>query len=457
LALSEQDSLDIAALSRPLFFSALVVIGFANGISEKAYAAIDENGLFAAVFGLFGVSILLWGGCIAALILLMREPAAGPLRGGDYAVGLFAALAFVAPIPSLGWLGLCLIAIYLRATAPEGPTRRAAAIVFALTLPLFWTRLMFAAFNDTILRIDATIIGLIVGTTPQGNVVPFADGSGAMFIAPACSSVTNLSLALLGAAIFVNLRSGRWTLAALGWAAASAAAVVAVNVTRISLIGFYPSHFDLLHGPIGAAVAECLALAAIVVIGYHKIGNDVPAAADTPLAKAGAEVGFRTASGMTYRMLGLAVAFAALLLASLAGKVAGLGVAKEVPPDEVTPAVAFIKGRGLELQPSDPMSSPFWIVGTRGECRARVTIVPPEGWARAIIAEQTAGDRLAYAFDGRIFDQQPVARTMIENYRRRLIRYLGYSEPSLEVRAIALSPNCPSDLLRPEDARLLSN
>jgi exosortase/archaeosortase family protein len=152
--------------------------------------------------------------------------------------------------------------------------RRAAAILFALTLPLFWTRLLFAAFNDSILRLDANIIGLVVGTTPEGNVVPFADGSREMFIAPGCSSLTNLSLALLSAAAFVNFRGGRWSRATLAWSAASAVAVIAINVTRISLIGLYPSHFDLIHGPAGAAVADCLALAAIVLIGYHRIGHD---------------------------------------------------------------------------------------------------------------------------------------------------------------------------------------
>ena len=176
----------------------------------------------------------------------------------------------------LSWLGLSLIAVYLRATASHTMMRRAAAIVFALTLPLFWSRLVFAAFSETILGIDAQLVGWLIGTATTGNVVPFADGSGSMFIAPGCSSVANLSLAVLSAAAFVNLRSGRWSPSALAWTAASATAVVAINVTRIGLIGVYPAQYDLIHGPVGAAVADGLTLLAIVGVGYHRIGHDAP-------------------------------------------------------------------------------------------------------------------------------------------------------------------------------------
>ena len=49
-----------------------------------------------------------------------------------------------------------------------------------------------------------------------------------------------------------------------------------------------------------------------------------------------------------------------------------------------------------------------------------------------IVAEQTEGEHLMYAFDGRLYAQQPVMRTMLENYRRRLVRYFGYRPPILK-------------------------
>lgn len=264
-----------ASVSRPLFFAALVAIGFANGISEKVYRSVADGGFATAVSVTFDISVILWGACLAALATLVRAPA-DPFRRSDYAIGFLAGLIFLAPVPAASWLGLSLIAVYLHATASHAMMRRAAAIVFALTLPLFWSRLVFAAFSETILGIDAQLVGWLIGTATTGNVVPFADGSGSMFIAPGCSSMANISLAVLSAVVFVNLRSGRWSLSTLTWTAASVAAVVAINLTRLSLIGVYPEQFQLIHGPVGAAVANCLTLLVIVSIGYHKIGHNAP-------------------------------------------------------------------------------------------------------------------------------------------------------------------------------------
>ncbi|MEQ1955524.1 hypothetical protein [Mesorhizobium sp. CN2-181] len=189
-------------------------------------------------------------------------------------VGGLAGLSFLAPVPALSWLGLCLIALYLHSTASEAIMRRVAAIVFAMTLPLFWARLLFVAFSDTVLGIDAKLAGWLIGTTPQGNVVPLANGAGSMFIAPGCSSVANLSLAILSATVFLNLRGGRWSPAALAWTASSAIAVVVINVVRIGLIGIYPAQYELIHGPVGASITNWLVLAVVFGIGYHKIGRD---------------------------------------------------------------------------------------------------------------------------------------------------------------------------------------
>jgi hypothetical protein len=259
--------------ARPTFFAALVAIGFANGISENVYRAVAGNGLATAASNTFDVSVILWGACAAALLALFRTPAE-EMRHNDLAMASLAGLAFLLPVPAVSWLGLCLIALHLHVTASDKAARRAAAIVFALTVPLFWARILFAAFSDILLHADARLVGWIVGTEPVGNVVPLADGSGSLFIAPACSSLANLSLALLSATVFINMRCARWTPASFAWALASAAAVVAINITRIGLIGLYPSLYALIHGPVGATIAGWLTLIAILAIGYHRIGCD---------------------------------------------------------------------------------------------------------------------------------------------------------------------------------------
>lgn len=265
-----------APLTRPDLFAGLTVLGFLNGISEKVYRSVIDFGAAGAALQTFDVSLILWGACVAAVVLLLKADRAEPIGRRDLAVACLACLAFFLPVPAASWLGLCLLGWHLWATAREETVRRAAAIIVALTIPLFWARLLFAALSDTILHIDASLVGWVIGTVPTGNVVPLADGSGSLFFAPGCSSVANLSLALLSAAVFVNLRSGRWSPAFVAWAVASAAGVVALNVGRISLIGLFPERYDLIHGPVGAAVDGWLTLGVILLVGYHRIGRDAP-------------------------------------------------------------------------------------------------------------------------------------------------------------------------------------
>ena len=158
---------------------------------------------------------------------------------------------------------------------------------------------------------------------------------------------------------------------------------------------------------------------------------------------------------MMMRLSTASLAFAVLLAASLAGKAFGLKETSRAGPDEDR-AVSYLEERGLTVDFVDRYAASIWTVATRGACQVRIATVSPEGWSRAIVAEQTVGEHLVYVFDGQLYAEQPVMRTMLENYLRRLVRYFGYPAPDLQIRAIAVSPACPPDLLRSEDALQLS-
>jgi hypothetical protein len=156
------------------------------------------------------------------------------------------------------------------------------------------------------------------------------------------------------------------------------------------------------------------------------------------------------------RLATASLALATLLSLSLAGKSIGLTQSGLADPDSESDIVAFLEERGFAVLPPDRETAPVWIVGVLGACRIRVADVAPEGWTRGIIAEQTAGEHIAYAFSGRFHTEQPVTSTRMENYRRRLIRYLGFEVPAVRLRAVAVSPACPPDIMRPQDAAHLS-
>lgn len=264
------------ALARGQFFAGLVVIGFANGSSEIVAQRASTNGWAPALLDAFGISVIVWGALLSVLVLLLRAPAE-PVRRADIPVAILAASAFLIPIPALSWLALAGMALYLLRPG-ERTMARAGAILLALTIPMFWARLLMAAMGNFILELDAALVGWLVGTERSGNLVPFADGSGALWIAPGCSSFDNVSLAVLCCATLVQVMQRRWTVPVVLWGLAACLAVIAVNTVRIGLIGLYPQSFELLHGAVGAGVAAWLTTIAIVALCHHGVSRSAKVA-----------------------------------------------------------------------------------------------------------------------------------------------------------------------------------
>ena len=134
---------------------------------------------------------------------------------------------------------------------------------------------MFAMLSDWILQADAILVSLIVGTERVGNTVGFADNSGCLMIQPPCSSLADVSLVVLAWALFTQVLPRRPSLKDVWWCLATCSAVIAINVTRIALIGLHLEHLELLHGAVGGGVAGFLALVAIVGINLIRVRGDL--------------------------------------------------------------------------------------------------------------------------------------------------------------------------------------
>lgn len=260
--------------SVPLLCCGLIAVGFANGISESVFAAISDGDILWATLNTFDISIFVWLALGAGLLLVGRSPPIVPRRS-DWVLISAAGIGMVLPVPALSWLAVSgLVLLLLVRSAPGSTLWRGAVIILAMTVPMFWARVFMSLFSDAILAADATLAAWAVGSVRNGNLVPFADGSGAMWIAPTCSSFTNLSLTILAFVGLVNVTSGKWSRATLGLGLLTCAIVVLINVTRISLIGYYPGHFELIHGQVGASVAGWLTTVLIMAVGWFAVRRD---------------------------------------------------------------------------------------------------------------------------------------------------------------------------------------
>jgi len=257
--------------TRGAYFAALVGLGFANGLVARIRDAIADDPV-NALLGTFDISVLVWLAFAFCMATMLKDR--GPVRRGDLRLGATALVAFMLPVDWLSWIALTATALYLLrreasaagAMEPPAPLRRAGWVLLATTGAMFWGRVLLVTTSDFVLQADAAAVSWLVGAPRLGNTLPFADGGGYVWIAAPCSSLSNVSLAILCWVLFSQWRHRRWSFAGAAWCLLAIVSVIAINALRIGLVVLYHDYFDLLHGPAGTAAAAWLTVAVTVAI-----------------------------------------------------------------------------------------------------------------------------------------------------------------------------------------------
>ena len=273
-ALPSRPAVAGARIDRARLFFWLFLIAALNAFAGLALSSIAVAGWLAAALNLFGVSAILWVALAAGLQLMRAAPADDPPTRLDWIVAGLGLAAVALPSATISSAALTLFALYGLATGAPGSALRRAAIVFlAVTGATLWGRLLLGLFPHPRLDLDAFLVARVAGLSQEGNVIAFADGSGAMAVAPGCSSLQGVSLALVFWATvnqWFGVPIGRRSLA---WLGAAVAATVAVNVLRIAALAHFPRHFESIHTGLGwhvAAWVTMIVVAAICVYGARR-------------------------------------------------------------------------------------------------------------------------------------------------------------------------------------------
>ena len=137
----------------------------------------------------------------------------------------------------MSWFAATVLCLYILGSTNDPSLRRCVVILFATTVPMLWSRTLFQFFANSILQVDALLVSWLLGTHRAGNMVEFADGSGVLVILPPCSSLANVSLAFLCWVTVSQFVCHKKSAYDILWCFLACASVVAVNVTRMSLMG----------------------------------------------------------------------------------------------------------------------------------------------------------------------------------------------------------------------------
>jgi exosortase/archaeosortase family protein len=258
------------SMTRNQFFAGLFFLGCVNGLAAKVISSIDLSGLQDALINTFDISAIVLIACAAGL-WLMRCREEQSVTPTDLAVGASALALIALPIGGLSWLAVGELALYILLFADASPAlRRGATIMLAVTVPMLWSKLLFETFANLILDIDASLVGWMLGTERTGNLVHFANGSGYLAIFPACSSLANMSLALLCWVTVSELAEHRRSVRDLWWCLLACGSVLAINVGRMSLMGLSVQHYETIHSEVGDAVAGTAIL--VVTLAWSLMG-----------------------------------------------------------------------------------------------------------------------------------------------------------------------------------------
>ncbi len=256
-------------LSRGEFFAGLFTLGCVSGLASRIIQSVNRLGWAEALFNTFGISIIVWISCAAGVSLVLRDRTFG-VRPSELALGAGFLFLVILPIGALSWLAVTALSLYIIISADVASSRRGAFILLATTVPMLWSRLLFQFFANLILQIDASLVGWILGTHRTGDIVEFADGSGVLVIWPACSSLANVSLAVLCWVTLSQLAGSKKSVYDVSWCLLACVSVIAVNVTRISLMGLSQWHYAAVHGPWGDTVGNTIILG--LIVGFSVLG-----------------------------------------------------------------------------------------------------------------------------------------------------------------------------------------
>ena len=255
----------------------LVALGITalNGLAGNVHAAVAQAGLAGAIPELLGVSAVVWLALGLALHRLHCDREAETLPALPL---LLLALACTVPSAQVSWLAGAAYFAWRIATRARGHHPMLAGHLIALALcartPLIW--LLTTLFAEPLLQADAVLSGLLAGLLTQvsaieGNIVVNATGH-RLFVMTGCSSLNNLSLALLFwfSATRGLLSQDRHP--PLHHAALLSVAVIGVNMTRLALMAQSPETYAWLHDGSGAdlvALVTMLAVAGVTCISLN--------------------------------------------------------------------------------------------------------------------------------------------------------------------------------------------
>ena len=265
-----------AQLSRAWLFAWLFLLLALNSIAGQIGRTIAVQGFADGLIGLYGVSAIVWAAIGAGIAILRRDQGELAPRRPDLIALAAGCAAALVPFATASMVALSLVSLYAIVTSePGSPLRRSALVFLAVTAALLWGRVVLATFSRPLLDIDASFVALLLGADRRGNMIWFAGEPLRLIIAPGCSSLQGISLALLLWVVINQLFAVPFNWKASAWCAVALATTFAINVLRIGAMLIFPDRFDAIHSGWGYHLSMWLTLIVVSLLCLYGARREI--------------------------------------------------------------------------------------------------------------------------------------------------------------------------------------
>ena len=265
--------------TRPFLIAGLYLLGIVNGLADTVAASIASDGFASALTNTFGVSVVVIAAAAAGLNLAARSPGRS-IDWLDRGVGAMYLAALCVPRSLVSLAALTFLAAYEAVRGRRSAAATAAASLFiGIAVCQLWGRVFLQLFAEPVLGADAALVATLLniiqggGAEHAGNLVNTVTGQ-SLIILPRCSSLSNISYALLCWMTVLRASRPQWRKADLRMLPVVVGGVVLLNVVRMTLMGVSPGLYLLVHGPAGVNVTNSLVLVLAIGAAWYALGRD---------------------------------------------------------------------------------------------------------------------------------------------------------------------------------------
>jgi len=252
------------------WFAVFGLLDVANHLFATIRTSWHDFGPEGALVNIGGISAIILFAIYVIAAIGLKESDTDPGKPLDRLVLAGMAIAAFLPLAICASLALLASGLYLFLTSqPLTRSRQIGMMFLALTATMLWWKLPLEIMPKPFLDLDASLAGHLAGTRVSGNVIYNRGTSGGVVVFDGCSSLHNMSLAIVLWASLICVFDLRPTGARVLSGAIAVVAMAAINIIRLATMAYFPSDFEYLHTGFGGTIFSMASLiAAGSIIGY---------------------------------------------------------------------------------------------------------------------------------------------------------------------------------------------